>query len=118
MNPKLTAKNLLNYLRTTKDKYRFRAKSSEYCPIATYLSTLGYKDITVGPGGVFYTNTKGKDAIYVAEEASWPAWISRFVNTYDNANPKHRLATATKVLEEVISKQIDRKMTTRQKRAR
>ena len=105
MNPKLTAKNLLNYIRTTKDKPKFRSDDPTSCPIACYLKFLGNKDVYVDAAKISYVNRKGQDATYLDLDSSWPRWIVKFVRMYDNAKPKHRLRTACKVLEQVVMKQ-------------
>lgn len=113
MNPKLTAKNVLNYIRTTKDKSKFRSGKSTCCPIAWYLKSLGYAYPHVSSDEVFYYNKKGRPVDYRNSQRDYPNWIERFVLAYDFANPKHRLRTASKVLEQVVTKQVNRKMTTK-----
>lgn len=113
MNPKLTAKNLLNYIRTTKDKPKFRSRKDTLCPIAWYLKSLGYAYPHVSNDEIFYYNKKGASVEYSNLDPHYPKWIDRFIMAYDSAGPKHRLRTASKVLEQVITKQVNRKMTTK-----
>lgn len=113
MNPKITAKNVLNYIRTTKDRYKFRREDS-YCPIACFLKSLGYTDVSVDSARIKYKNTQGGLVEYDFAFSYLPLWVSEFVDTYDwTNNRKNRLATASKVLERVVSKQVNRKMTTK-----
>lgn len=113
MTSKLTAKKLLNYIKTTRDKYRFSPRTNS-CPIACYLKSLGYRDPEVFGNELYYTDHRGERVGYSAEDSrKYPAWILDFVTTYDESNPKHRLATATKVLERVVAKQSKRKVSSR-----
>jgi hypothetical protein len=114
MTSKLTAKNLLNYIKTTRDKYRFQAQAPDNCPIACYLKSLGYRDPEVFGNELYYTDHRGERVGYSAEDSrKYPAWILDFVTAYDESNPKHRLATAAKVLERVVAKQSKRKVSSR-----
>lgn len=111
MTSKLNAKNLLDYIRTTKDKYKFRAEAPDKCPIACYLKSLGYRDPEVFGSEIFYTDSRGYFISYSAfNDRNYPRWILDFVTAYDEAKPKHRLATAAKVLERVVAKQSKKKV--------
>lgn len=113
MTSKLTAQKLLNYLRMTREKYNFRANKPTQCPIACYLKSVGYKNPEVYGNELYYENNKGEYSLLSEGDSRYPAWILDFVTTYDESNPKHRLATATKVLERVVAKQSKRKVSSR-----
>lgn len=99
MNPKLTVKKFQDYLKQTKRKFQFKARTNTANPIAWYLRDLGNTNVVVTKDMIAYINRIGEGAEYTA-----PRWVSNFLDTYTKAPAKHRLSYAARTLNTQTAK--------------
>ncbi len=99
MNPKLTVKKFQEYLKQTKRKFQFKARTNTANPVAWYLRDLGYKNVTVNADVIGYTNRIGETVAIFS-----PRWVSNFLDTYTKAPAKHRLSYAARTLNTQTAK--------------
>lgn len=91
---KLTKKGLRSYLESHRGKYFHNADATQ-CPIASYLKSMGYKEVRVGNQSVgYYRNGR------LQRDDLLPVWAVKFICAFDNLKGyKHLGRTALKIME-------------------